>query len=157
MPVSRMVGSFFLFLLFALPAMAQTTGANVMSVLGDHLRRELTAYQVNASKDVILVLDKENGAEVLSIREAGPQNVAITATLGTYPAMSRETLARIEEQIALFNFSSNVGTMSLDTRSGTVAMSHNLNPRAVPVAQMARLASLCGDVARRQAIELGTK
>jgi hypothetical protein len=157
MRVSRFVGVVSLFLLLALPALAQSTGANVMSDLGDNLRRELTEYRIEASRDVIHVLDRESGTEVLLIREAGPQNVAITATVGTYAGMSRETLARVQDRIALFNYSSEVGTLTYDTRSGTVAMSHNLNPRAVPVAQMVRVASLCGDAAREQARTLSAQ
>ncbi|HVK39922.1 MAG TPA: hypothetical protein VNA88_15410 [Candidatus Kapabacteria bacterium] len=157
MSVSRLVGMVSLFLLIALPALAQSTGANVMSDLGDNLRRELTGYTIQSSNDRIQVLDKESGAEVLSIREQGPQNVAITANIGSVSEMSSESLAIVEDRIALFNFSSDVGTLTYDDQSGTVAMSHNLNPRAVPVAQMVRVTSLCGDVAREQARTLSAQ
>jgi hypothetical protein len=150
MRVQRLVQTFALFIVLALPAMAQSTGANMMSALGDDLRRELTQYTVEGNRDVIRVLDRESGAEVLSVREVGPQSVAITATVGTYAGMNRESRSRFLERIALFNFSSQVGTLTFDDRSGTVVMSHNMNPRSVPIQQMVRVASICGDVARAQ-------
>jgi hypothetical protein len=154
MRVQRLVHTFFLFLLLALPAIAHTTGASTMSVFGDQLRRELRQYTVEGSSDIIRVLDRESGAEVLSVRQTGPQQVAITATIGTYADMSREARSQVLEQIALFNFSSLVGTLTYDDRTGTVIMSHNLNPHFASMQQMVRVASLCGDVARAQASTL---
>jgi hypothetical protein len=134
--------------------MAQSTGANVMSMLGESLRHSLTAYRVEGNREIVRVYDRTSGVEVLSVRELGPQNIAITATLGSFADLSREARDRVLERIALFNFSSQVGTLTLDETSNTIVMSHNLNPRMVPLQQMVHVASLCGDVARMEAQSL---
>lgn len=146
----RFAGTFVLFSVLTLPCFAQSTGANVMSVLGDNLRRELAQYHVEGSRDIIRVLDRQSGAEVMSVRELGPQDVTITATVGVYPGLTSATRASIAERIALFNFSSSVGTLELDERTGMLFMSHHLNPTAVSMSQMVHVASLCGEVAREQ-------
>ncbi|MBC8143969.1 MAG: hypothetical protein H7X80_00200 [bacterium] len=150
MHVVRVVATIALLLFVASTGFAQSTGANVMSALGETIRREMTAYQVIGTRDVIRVIDRKSGVEVLTVTEAGPQNVSITASIGKYPGMTRDARAIVAERIALFNFSSLVGTLEFNERNGAIIMSHNLNPSAVSIKEMAHVASLCIDVAREQ-------
>lgn len=137
-------------LLAAAPSFAQSTGINVMSALGESIRREMPECQVIGTRDMIRVIDRKSGDVVLTVSETNPLNVAIIATIGSYPGMSREVRARMMERIARFNFSSIVGTLEFDERSGNIIMSHNLNPSAVNLADMAHVAALCNAVAREQ-------
>lgn len=150
MRVLPVVGTIALLLCLAIPSTAQTTGASVMSSLGESLRHHLSQYQIEGTRDHIRIIDRATGVEVLSVREVSATDVAITAVIGTWPGMSRDRRDQVKESIALFNYSSAVGTLWLDDRTGTVMMSHSLNPRSVPIQQLVKVATMCSQAAREQ-------
>ena len=55
--------------------------------------------------------------------------------------LAPEIRQKVMKQIALFNFSSTVGTLHVDENTGEVTLRHNVNPRMVPAAAIAQVAT----------------
>ena len=103
------------------------------------------SFDVATSGDQIVVSDRATGDEVFSLREINSQTVTLTGRVGRLG--EREDL---RQHIAMFNFSSSVGTLNVNERTGEVTIEHRLNPTQVSVPAMAQAANLFGQVARTQ-------
>jgi len=134
----------------AIPAVSQVTGAPVLRGIYDQLSHQ-TFYKVEMNGDAVVLRDRSTGAEVVSVRENNPQEVTVSGVVGNLGDVSDDFRQTAMSRMALFNFSSPVGTLMFDQGSGSVVMYHFLNPRYVPVSSMARIALLCGDVASTRA------
>lgn len=138
-----------LLFLAAVPSLAQQTGASVVRGLYEQLSGQGT-YNVEMKGTTIVLRDRKTGAEVVSVSQLGSQQVKVTGIVGNLGMGSTSAKKKALQRIALFNYSSPVGTLYVDPSSGDVVIYHNLNPRLVPVSSMANVALRCGDVARAQ-------
>ncbi|MCE7935095.1 MAG: DUF4179 domain-containing protein [Chlorobi bacterium CHB2] len=134
------------FVAIATTASAQVTGVPTINSVYDQLRKQ-TAYAVELRGNQVVLRDRENGSEVVWLQQVSPQCVKVEGEVGNIhdAASATQTLARM----SLLNFSSRVGTWSLDNGSGAITMSHNLNPRFLSVPAIANTALLCCDAVRR--------
>lgn len=130
--------------LLAGPVQAQTTGPSLLKKLLVQIKAQPT-FEVATSGDQIVVSDRTTGDEVFSLREINSQTVTLSGRVGRLG--EREDL---RQHIAMFNFSSSVGTLNVNERTGEVTIEHHLNPRLVSLPAMAQAASLFGQVARTQ-------
>ncbi len=148
-----LTATFLLCSLLAAPCFAQATGASALGVLRAQLDRQNT-YRVEAATDRIRLLDPTSGREILSLRQTSPQTIMLSGVVGKIDRATTAQRLRAEQRIALFNFSSPVGTLTLNERSGQVTMEHALNPRLVPAAAMAHVAALFGEAVQNQGRQL---
>jgi hypothetical protein len=130
--------------LLAGPAQAQTTGPTLMKKLLVQIKAQPT-FEVSTAGDQIVVSDRKTGDNVFSLREINSQTVTMTGSVGRLG--ERDDL---RQHIAMFNFSSSVGTLYVDEKTGEVTIQHHLNPRLVSVTAMADAANRFGQVARMQ-------
>jgi hypothetical protein len=137
------------FVMVTLSATAQVTGPNVLRGVSDQLSAA-GGYRVELSDDALHVKDAATGSELLSLRQTNAQQVTISGTVAHLGSLAPALRNRIMQEIALFNFSSSVGTLHVDEKTGEVTMQHNLNPRVVPVAAIAQVATRFGDSVIRQ-------
>jgi hypothetical protein len=125
-------------------ATAQVTGPDLLRGVSDRLGSE-KVYRVEVSNDGIRLTDPATGREVLSMRQVNSQQLSISGTIGQLAELSSDVRTKLLERIALFNFSSAVGTIVLDEESGEIRMHHNVNPRLVTPSSIAHVASRFGD------------
>lgn len=127
-------------------AQAQVTGPTAISGVYNQLRQQTTYVVEMRGKEVVL-RDRNNGKELVSLQQVSPQCVKVIGEVGNINnAVSvTQTLARISHM----NCSSRVGTWSLDKSSGSITMYHYLNPRLLSAPAIANTALLCCDVLRR--------
>lgn len=130
--------------LLAGPAQAQTTGPSLMKKLLVQIKAQ-PLFEVSTAGDQIVVSDRKTGDKVFSLREVNPQTVTLSGVVGRLG--EREDL---RQHIAMFNFSSSVGTLYVNESTGEVTIEHRLNPMQVSVPAMADAANLFGQVARTQ-------
>jgi hypothetical protein len=135
-------------LLLSITAHAQT-GPTLLARLQSEFGGDNT-YKVKVGADRVILIDERTGTELFSVRDVSPQQVVISGIVGQLESMSTEHRRDVERQIAMFNFSSPVGTLTLDSRTGAILMQHNLNPRLVPVSSMINVANRFGEIAQRQ-------
>jgi hypothetical protein len=140
-----MLGLMAAFAVTTFSATAQITGPDLLRGVSDRLGSEKVLYRVEVSNDGIRLTDPASGREVLSMREVNSQQLSISGTIGQLSDLSTEVRQKLVEQIALFNFSSAVGTIVLDEESGEITMHHNVNPRVVTASAIAQVASRFGD------------
>lgn len=136
-------------LVLSIPCAAQSTGESVLSAIGDRLDSE-RQFKIEHRADGMHLIDLTSGKEIAVVRESTPQSVVISGVVASINTLPADVRRELGERIALFNFSSRVGTLSLDEATGELTMAHALNPRAVPVPAMARVASIFGDVVRQE-------
>jgi hypothetical protein len=129
---------------------AQTTGPSVLGQLSEQLNAQ-KVYLVQAdADDQMSLVDATSGDEVFQVQQVSSQQLTITGMVARMQNISPEKARQIRSRIALFNFSSPVGTLTLDEGTGVVTMEHHMNPRVVTMPAMASTARLFGVVARNQ-------
>ncbi|MCC7439560.1 MAG: hypothetical protein IT211_13815 [Armatimonadetes bacterium] len=130
----------------AATAHAQVTGPNAISGVYDQLRKQ-TTYAVEMKGEQVVLRDRDNGKQIVSLQQVSPQCVKVVGEVGNIhnAASAVQTLALMSQ----VNFSSRVGTWSLDAGSGSITMHHNLNPRFLSAPAIANTALLCCDAMRR--------
>jgi hypothetical protein len=100
------------------------------------------------------MIDAATGREICMLRQVNPRQVIITGTVANLSNLSRDERSAAMRKIALFNFSSSVGTLWFDERTGDVCMEHKINPQLVSIPSIARVASLFGSTVRSQTVML---
>lgn len=126
-------------------AQAQVTGPTAISGVYDQLRKQ-TTYAVEMRGEQVVLRDRDNGKEIVSLQQVSPQCVKVMGEVGNiqHAGSATQTLARISQM----NCSSRVGTWSLDKGSGNITMYHYLNPRLLSAPAIANTALLCCDALR---------
>ncbi len=132
---------------------AQTTGPNVVDQIRSQLNDGSVVVKVDDNNAVELI-DAASGNEIASIEQIDPQQIMLKGTVARISDLSQEQQRSVRQRIALFNFSSPVGTLSLDEGTGAIVMEHRLNPRMVAVPAMANAAVMFAQVARTQSHDL---
>lgn len=136
----------------AIPAAAQLTGPTLLNRVSIDLQNQ-SAYRINMQKDKLFLLDG-TGAPVVSMEQNNRNTVTISGAVADLSGLPAANKSRAMARIALFNFSSPVGTLSLDEATGRVTMVHYLNSGLVSTATIAQVAQLCGDVVKQEAATL---
>lgn len=144
MKILVFVAALFTMSLLAGPVQAQTTGPTLIKKLVAQITAQPN-FNIATSGDLVVVTDRTTGDEVFSLREVNSQTVTLSGRVGRLG--ERENL---REHVAMFNFSSSVGTLNINESTGEVTIEHHLNPRHVTLPAMAQAASLFGQVARTQ-------
>jgi hypothetical protein len=146
---SIMVAAAFLALLVTSSVHAQLTGPSTLGLLRDDLAKQ-TNFKVELATNGVTLKDAKTGREIFTVRQVSSQTVTLSGVVASLdkvaPAQRQEVLRRI----ALFNFSSPVGTLEVDN-SGKVTMYHHLSSRLVSRAGMVDVASRFGDAMREEA------
>lgn len=131
----------------AIPAAAQLTGPSLINRVSMDLKKQ-TTYRVETREGKLYLVDGA-GTPVVAMEENSRQTVIISGTVADLSHLSAESKNRAMAHIALFNFSSPVGTLSVD-EAGRVTMMHRLNSKVVSTGAIAQVAELCGDVVRQE-------
>jgi hypothetical protein len=134
----------------AVPAFAQVTGGTILRSLADQLDRQSSGYRTELESDGLHLRDASTVNEVLAVHQIGGQQVTISGVVASLNKLSPDVRRQTLRRIALFNFSSPVGTLVVDAKTGEVTMEHNLNPRQVSIPAMAQVATMFGKTIRRQ-------
>ncbi len=129
-------------------ALAQLTGPSLLNRVSIDLDKQ--HYRVDVRGDRILLVDGKTGATVAAVEQTNRQTVTITGAVADLSRLTAASRKNAMARIALFNFSSPVGTLTVDEKSGKVTMVHHLNAGMVPSATIAQVAELCGDVIRQE-------
>ncbi|MEO5929391.1 MAG: hypothetical protein ABIR47_05630 [Candidatus Kapaibacterium sp.] len=139
--------------LLATPGFAQLTGPSLLGKIRDNLNKQ-TSYKVSLVNDAIVMTDAHTGVRVCTVRQESSQKITLSCVVTRLDGVSAEKKQRIQRKIALFNFSSAVGTLWYDSRTGEVILEHFLNPRQVSPVNMASVAARFGETYRAQAATL---
>jgi hypothetical protein len=135
-------------------AFAQQTGGGVTADnLYQYLAKQGTVTARKAGVDCITLLDKGNGSELCSVRFMEPQVVTVSRSIAKVDLRSAAA-ARVMSAMATFNFSSPVGTLLLDEKTGALRMEHNLNPQSMSTETLAGVAVMFGQVAETESRQL---
>jgi hypothetical protein len=140
-------------LFLATPGFAQLTGPSLLGKIRDNLSKQ-TNYKVSLAHDAITMTDARTGATVCTVRQESSQKITLSCVVASLKGLPAEQKQRALKKIALFNFSSAVGTLLYDNRTGEVTMEHFLNPRQVTPVSMASVAARFGETYRAQAASL---
>jgi hypothetical protein len=128
------------FVMCSIAATAQVTGPEILRNVSDQLSTT-RGYRVELRSDGLHMNDASTGNEVLAMRQMNPQQVMISGKVAELGKLAPEIRQKVMKQIALFNFSSSVGTLYVDEKTGEVTLQHNVNPRTVPAAAIAQVAT----------------
>lgn len=140
--------------LSAAPLQAQTTGPAVINQIRAHLEKSQSFTVRLGEQNRMSLLDAGSGSEIVWLEEVDAQQVTLGGTVVRISDLTPQQQSRVRARIAFFNFSSPVGTLTLNEGTGVVTMEHHLNPRLVPVPAMADAARIFAQVARSQSRSL---
>ncbi|MDB5034473.1 MAG: hypothetical protein JWQ98_1714 [Chlorobi bacterium] len=139
--------------LLATPGFAQLTGPSLLGKIRDNLNKQ-TSYKVSLANDAIIMTDARSGVTVCTVRQESSQKITLSCVVARLKGLSAEKRQQLQRKIALFNFSSAVGTLWYDSRTGEVTMEHFLNPRQVSPVSMASVAARFGETYRAEVASL---
>lgn len=126
---------------------AQLTGPSVLNTIGDNFSRN--GYTVESGSNIVVMKDA-SGAMVFTVSQVNQQTITLKGVVASMRNLTPEQRTQLQRKIALFNYSSHVGTLWLDNATGDVTMEHHLNPRHLSPSTMATIAASFGDVARTE-------
>jgi hypothetical protein len=133
----------------ATPSHAQLTGPSLISQMRADLSQHKN-YKVEAHDNTVSLRDAATGAEVLTVSQVDAQQVTITGVVAKLNKLSAARKHDIQQRIDYFNFSSAVGTLDMDNKTGQVTMEHHLNPRYVSASSIVNVAMRFSDVVRAE-------
>lgn len=146
---SILIAAAFLALLVTSSVHAQLTGPSALGMLRDDLAKQ-TNFKVDLVTNGVALKDAGTGKEVFTVRQMNSQTVTLSGFVVSLDKVSPERKQEVLRRIALFNFSSAVGTLEVDN-NGRVTMYHHLSSRLVSRAGMVDVASRFGDAMREEA------
>jgi len=127
---------------------AQLTGPSVLNSIGDNCSRY--GYSVESGSNTVVMKDASTGTMVFTVSQVNSQTITLRGVVASMRNLTPEQRTQLQRRIALFNYSSHVGTLWLDNATGEVTMEHHLNPRHLSPSTMATIATSFGDVARAE-------
>jgi hypothetical protein len=127
-------------------AFAQQTGGLTADNLYQHFTKQETVSAKKIGADAITVHTRTNGRELCAVRFVEPQVVTISRSITTLDLRSAAAV-HVMRAMATFNFSSPVGTLLLDEKTGALRMEHHLNPQSMSMESVAQVVLMFGEVA----------
>jgi hypothetical protein len=135
-------------------AYAQQTGGLTADNLFQYLSKQGNVTAKKVGSDALAVQTRDNG-QASSIRFVDPQVVMITRPIAKVDLRSAAA-AHVLQAMSVFNFSSPVGTLLIDEKSGAIRMEHYLNPQSMSMETMASVVLLFGQTADNESREIAS-
>lgn len=149
MKKSVLAAALFVAFIVAAPAHAQLTGASVLHAISENFQH-LDGYAVVTGPNSVKLNESATGRTVFEVREDNAQTITLSSVVMNARSLSGDRRERMLKSIAMFNFSSPVGTLWMEDATGDVTLVHHLNPRFVSPSNIVSVAMMFGDMVRTE-------